>query len=355
MNITLEGIVISIATIPVAIAFIVLVNHLQSNRNKAMIFFAFAWGTICVTNILAAIGYSQQIMLLIKIRDVLYIPLCVSLLIGIDFTERERIDFKKLLVLGILSTILVFNLLEPEELIYDVLYNQPTLSHNGNIVYSLSILTAYGGLIYLGFAVNLYRNSPKKLKRFARLNLFGAISFAIMAPLVTILRLTTIIPGIAEVFIGIGALCNAIAFSKEPKLVFILPFKVTRLIVINTNSGTAVYNHFWIKNDQEIDANLVTGLFQGISTLANETLNKGNVREIYLERAVLIVSPNKEKSLATILEVSNPSQSLRKSINLFMNEFTEKFQEVIGKNEDVTFDSNAGALIQECFPYVPEY
>ena len=219
MYITMEGLVITIATIPVAIAFILLVNHVRANRNKALIFFAFSWGILCINNILAAIGYSQQIVRLIQIRDILFIVLCISLLVGIDYTQNERIDFKKLFVLGVLSTILVFNLLEPDAFIYTVMENgDPSLSHNGNIVYSLSILTAFGGIVYLFLAIRLYRNSPIKLKSYALLNLLGAFSFAIMAPLVTITRISAIIPGIAEVFIGIGALLNAIAFSKEPKL-----------------------------------------------------------------------------------------------------------------------------------------
>jgi len=357
MFLTFEGTIILLTGIPVFFAFLLLFKHSISNRqNKSTIFFTAVWFIALIMNTLAAIRYSTQNILILQIRIVLFIPMGISLIIAVDYSEQEKMDFKKMLLICILGTIAILSNMDSNAFQLITMPNgDPSVAHSGLLRYSIVAFSFYVGLIYLIFAIKLYRNSPVKLKKYALINLLGAISFGIISALVTISGLTMIIPGIAEFFVGFGTLLNAIAFSKEPKLAYILPFKVNRLIVINTISGTALFNHYWNKKGKEVEANLITGLFQGISVLANETLEKGNVREIYLEKAILIVQPNKNKTLASILEVSNPSQSLRNAIILFTNEFSSKFQDAIDQNLEISEDPNAQALIEVCFPYIPEY
>ncbi len=85
-------------------------------------------------------------------------------------------------------------------------------------------------------------------------------------------------------------------FAKKPKLGYVLPFKALRLTIINTESGIAIFTHDWTKDESLVDNVLFSGMMQGISGILNESLKKGNIKEIILDKANLLIEHSARES-----------------------------------------------------------
>ena len=64
----------------------------------------------------------------------------------------------------------------------------------------------------------MYINSPQKIKKYAMLNLIGAIIFGIIPTIVMAKRFTLVIPGCGFIAASLGAIISTVAFAIQPKL-----------------------------------------------------------------------------------------------------------------------------------------
>ena len=80
--------------------------------------------------------------------------------------------------------------------------------------------------------------------------------------------------------------------------------------------------------DNLIDHDLFSGMFQGISLILNEAVGKGNVREIVLDEGILLIKRSKKHPVACVLIVSKSSKSLRQALNAFSEKFFKEFAEL---------------------------
>ena len=80
----------------------------------------------------------------------------------------------------------------------------------------------------------------------------------------------------------------AYIFKKQPKLAYVLPFRASRLTILDSVRGICIFNHIWDKTSK-VDDDLFGGMMQGISGILKETVHRGNIRQIELEQAILLV------------------------------------------------------------------
>jgi hypothetical protein len=100
-----------------------------------------------------------------------------------------------------------------------------------------------------------------------------------------------------------------IAFARQPKLAYVLPFKAYRLTVLDTGGGTPIYNHTWQPSKEQVDETLFSGMLQGVSVILKESLNQGNVREISMDEGIMILQRSLAKNIACVLVASKSSCS----------------------------------------------
>ena len=105
-------------------------------------------------------------------------------------------------------------------------------------------------------------------------------------------------------------------FVKQPKLAYILPFKAVRLTVIETNGGIPLFTHAW-SSEGLIDDSLFTGMLHATSQFMDESLKRGNVHEVHLEKAILLIQSSEKYPISSILLVTKSSRSLRHALNKF--------------------------------------
>ena len=111
----------------------------------------------------------------------------------------------------------------------------------------------------------------------------------------------------------------------------------------------------WDKTSSGIDNDLFGGMLQGISGILQETVNRGRVRQIELEHAILLIYSIEKYPLAFVLL----SNEFNKALRLALKQFAEKFfLEFADKFDDLSYTTqfeSASKLVEETFPFIPEY
>ncbi|MFX0102498.1 MAG: hypothetical protein ACFFCS_23225 [Candidatus Hodarchaeota archaeon] len=280
-----------------------------------------------------------------------------------DSISREAIDIKKIALFCVVSTLLVVFLL----LIYvfNIIYVPST--PEDNIFYQV-LYTAWAFLYWLNqvigltmimyWAIKVHVSSPSSLKRYSRLSLIGSIVF-FLVPLEMVvenLGITyTFYLGVDFLEIGIGTLFIAISFIKEPKLAFVLPFKVLRLSIFETEGGIMLYTHTWVEDEELVNEELFSSMVQGIRVILKEGVKRGNVRDIHLENATLILQHSEKHPIACVLITTRSSRSLRDALDTFMNRFIDEHSEKFSALWETEAFKGTSKIVEECFPFVPKY
>ena len=130
---------------------------------------------------------------------------------------------------------------------------------------------------------------PKNLRYGARLGLLSGIILAVLWPIGLGLGLHFTLPGLWLLLLSIGIIPIAVAFITQPKLAYVLSFRVLRLIVFETKGSIPLFSHVWGSQHELTDEVLFSGMLLGITMILDESVQKGAVREIVLENGVLVL------------------------------------------------------------------
>jgi len=97
-------------------------------------------------------------------------------------------------------------------------------------------------------------------------------------------------------------------------------------------------------------------MLTGISGILQESLNRGNIREIHLEEAILILKTTDQFPIVLVLVTSNSSRILLEALEMFTKRFISEYSQHLDSSivNRVVFQQ-ASQLVNECFPFIPEY
>lgn len=275
-----------------------------------------------------------------------------------DLISREHVDDRKLAVIYVTGTA------------FAVLYLTWTAATNwvtgldlGNVlfvvvelgwtgVYALILLITCTLIWY--WTIKLFRHAPPNLRGRASVALAGGSLIGALPWVGLVSTFVQDIPASDLVLASSGILLIGVAFALEPKLAFVLPFRALRLAVVETKAGIPLFAHSWRSKEAMIDDDLFSGMLQGISSFVQESLGAGNLREIQLDQAVLLLHRG-ERNVTFVLVVTQTSKALREALRLFAAKFFAEFADKLDKPNKVSQFKPASKLVEECFPFVPEY
>jgi hypothetical protein len=158
--------------------------------------------------------------------------------------------------------------------------------------------------------------------------------------------------GINELSFAIGMLLITGTLQYQPGMLFILPYKTSRLGVFN-EKGAPLFSHKWISRDDDPTSEIVfTEMKEGVSTILTTALKQTNVREVHLDKAILIIE--RYKSFSFVLLTAKSSKSLTTALGTFSVKFVTKFEELLAKSVfiDPKDHETASAIVAECFPFL---
>jgi hypothetical protein len=273
-----------------------------------------------------------------------------------DTITRDSFDPKKLVYVTLLSVYYVALVLTSDPLMgdYDIIQGlKPKISrYDIDGALFLLLVISFNTLFY--YMLRVHQKAPKVLRKYTRLLFWGAFIITMLGSIL-FAAFSRIVPGMFFITFAIGSVLISIAFYKQPRLAFFLPFKALRLIVVNTESGISLYTYNWLKEeDAEVDKNLISGMVQGISLILKKSLKRGNVREISLDEGIMIIHRNEEYDIACVLISSKSSRALREGLGKFAERFYNKFSEVFKESWSTSKFEDATLIINDCFSFIPK-
>ena len=296
--------------------------------------------------------YSIPIMALAIIPQLIAVP-CI--IIFIELVRKEHVNPTKISILVIIEATVFYVtfFLNPADN-WNIIPGYGV--HNKGILrISQIIFIFYYAFLYYIWSFQTWRKAPSSLKRLTNLFFFGSTLFSVVTAIMYVLgTFIRSFNSIAFIIHSVGAITNIIAILKDPRIIYILPFKAYRILVVDTNASIALYKYDWAKVGK-LEETMFSMMLQAIGNVLDDILKKGEVQEIQMDRAVLLIHHDNTYSIASILIASKSSKSLRYGLKRFNEKFVNVFQtQLDGERKVGTFEETR-ALVDNVFDYVPSY
>ena len=284
------------------------------------------------------------------ITGFILIPLTLSLVIGVRYSTSESFYSHGFIVVVGLSVLFLYLGFQPNAVIIQIQEGNIWLLWTGLFSSIGMILTAITEVYMFYWGIKTLKNAPFLIKKEAYLFFLGIFFGSVVAFVFYVLYLIEpfYILG-SNISLLIGLIIITISVMIEPKLLYILPFTVYR-IVVKDREGYPLFDHDWSKS--EISENLFTGFINAIQLMSEEIMNIGGLLDIQLKDGILIL--HESENITVGLITSKSSKLLSSSVTNFTRDFENKFEKVLkeGKKDMVEYES-AHELIEKHFSNFP--
>ena len=278
------------------------------------------------------------------------IPLTLSLVIGITYITKESYYSHGFITVVGLSVLLIYLGFQPNAVDIQIQGGYIRLPWMGLFNVVGMILTAISEIYMLYWDIKTLRNAPFLIKKEAYLFFFGIFIASVVAMVFYILYLIDPFYILLSNFaLLIGLIIITLSALIEPKLLYILPFTVYR-IVVKDREGYPLFDHDWSKS--EISENIFTGFINAIQLMSEEIMNIGGLLDIQLKEGILIL--HESENITVGLITSKSSKLLRSSVANFTHDFEKKFEKNLKEgNKDMREYESAQELIEKYFSNFP--
>jgi hypothetical protein len=334
------------------IGFLLSFLYGRERNNRLVYLFSVNWlfqACFWILDATAHFTYSTMLMSIAIIPQLIGVP---CLFIFIDLIKKERVSSVKLSILILLEIPLAILSFLPGGM-------QVIPGYGVHSVGSLRILQIlflfYYVLTFFSWSYLTWKRAPKELKKLVNLLLFGSILFSFVTTFMyTLGGFIKIFNSIGFITHSIGALLTIITIWKDPKIIYILPFKAYRILVVDTNAGTGLFKHDWAEL-KAVDENIFSMVLQAVGSILDEVLRKGEIKEIKMDQAILLVQHTQNSPVASVLVTSKSSTSLKLGLKKFNREFIDTYQNQFDELYEVSRFKDAKKIVDHIFDFVPEY
>ena len=277
------------------------------------------------------------------------------MIIFIELVRKEHVNPIKISILAIIEAIVFYItfFMNPSDN-WDIIPGYGV--HNKGILrVSQIIFIFYYVTLYYIWSFQTWRKSPDSLKRLTTFLFIGSTLFTVVTALMYALGSTIrIFNPIAFIVHSVGAIINIIVILKDPRIIYILPFKAYRILVVNTHESVALFKYDWAKVGK-LEEDMFSMMLQAIGNILDDILKKGQVQEIQMDKAVLLIHHNKTYSIASVLIASKSTKSLRYALKRFNEEFVESFQSSLTGDKIIINLAGTREIVEKVFDFVPIY
>jgi len=350
------GVIITfVPLIPSSIASVLTLIQYYKDKYSHLIYLSGIW--ICLTIWIFFQGISD-LLLSIPLHIIGFYSLIAVIYFAnlyVDSITRDSIDVLKMIIVTISSSSIMILSFLPNAVIIKRDASTLFMTFNGNFRYAALIqvflfvlITTYGNLKVL-------LHTPKHLKFYSCLNLFGTYLYGIQPLWIQFTHLEDYFPGATNGSMAIGTLLISIVIIQHPKLAYIIPLKVYRILIMDTKSGLILYKHDWNELKATSSENILSGMLQAVNKMFDQTINKGNICDIKFDEAILTYEKSKKMSIACVIISNKISRILRTSFKDFAEEV---FNDYENTNENSALKKNCEKceiILEKHFPFVPNF
>jgi hypothetical protein len=320
-------------------------------RVKPLLFFGIFLFFMALYFFIEALSFLLMDLFLARIYSILIFPATIFLIIGIDYETKETINIGKISLTCSLGFIGVYLAFQPNSVQTTIEGGYPTIIWIGDFEIIAILMVLLPLLLALQWGLSIWIHSPKKMRKKANVFFLGII---LMSPITFILYLLTVVSPIfvifADISLCIGMMITIYIMIKDPKILYILPFRAYSIVVIHGSAGFPLFYHNW--SEPVIDQDLFTCVLSATERMTTEVLMRGGVNSVNLEQGVLILE--KRKYITVGLLASKVSKFLRDCLSDFAEQFEKRFAtELTQAPNELHHFTAAIELIDKTFAYIP--
>jgi hypothetical protein len=343
----LLGIVVTIilTLIPLIIATGGTLKQYIINQYPHLLYLTGFWVSMTIWALLKILSYLFNSDLLHFLHIYALIPMGYCAILYNDSISCASIHFFKLFLMTITSTALIIFSFS-DAIVTDDIPKFVGKFRDAALTQMTLICAIF---IYGSLKILIY--TPKNLKLYSLLNLLG--TFLIAGPPLFYQYKNFELSILASLSLLAGILINGVIFFKEPTLAFLIPFKTYRIIIQRTNSGIILFKHDWNELEAQDSENIFAAFISAISSCFDQTINKGNVREIKFEEALITFKASKQVPLACILISSSSSITLSSSFNKFANDVFKDYVNIEKDAHSMNKYDKGTELLEKYFRFIP--
>jgi len=293
-------------------------------------------------------------VLLNKISVMFLFPASILVIIGITNIMKDSFFSLSLVAVLSLGPLLFYLIYQPNMIQISISNGYRTLIWVGlfQVITYILMFIYFFSVLYWGFKTWL--NAPFLIKKEAAFLFFGLIIVFVMNIFISItvflfpnFHVWSVVIG--DIIAVLGAVVFIISIIREPKLLYILPFTVNRILV-KDKDGFPLFDHDWSRT--EVSELMFTGFINTIQVMSEEVIKKGGLVDIILKEGILILY---NSELITVgLVASKSSKMLRDSLVNFSIDFQKMFERELKKSvRDISVYKSAYELIQKYFSNFP--
>ena len=318
---------------------------------KPIMYYGLVWIFMALYFLIEAISFLLLNFFLVRIYSLLIFPATIFQVMALDYSLSERLGTYKMSLTFGLGFILIFLAFQPDSLRIIIESGYPTIVWPFIFeLFSIMMLCYLASLTYI-WALHIWLNLPAKLKKKSYLIIIG---FTLISPVNLAIYLLIFIDPffviIADIVGIIGGILVVYIMIKEPKILFVLPFKSYGLVVIHRTANYPLFSYFWA--DPVIDQDLFTCIIGAAEKMSVEVLLKGGITSINLEEGVLLLE--KGELFIVGLLASRSSRYLCDCLKEFSRRFASKFETNLIETPTYTAAfKSAQDIIDNVFSYIP--
>jgi hypothetical protein len=354
LNWTIEVVTTFIASMMGLIAVGILVYRYRKKHERHVLWFMLSMLCETIYIFTEGLAYLLLSLPLFLHHAWAFVVFGYTSLLGLDCISGDTVDAFKMSIWTGLVAAAIYLAFQPGSIVYTTFPNgDRTIATAGLYRSFLPFLIIFPAFTLLYYMVKIHKFTPRNLQKYSAISLVAGIFTSIIPIVIFATDISLIVPGIYMISLMVGALLLAIAFTWQPRLAFILPFKAIRIMAMEKESGIPLFTHDWVAEGKIADEMLFSGMLTGISAMIAGTVQSGDVQEIKFASGVLLLYRNPNYSIVFVLVASQPSATLRRALNGFSDAFCAKFSKYLGNIINVGSFGEAHDLVEEWFVFVP--
>ena len=356
MDLNITPVVVVELVVGVVLLIIVINSYRIPKTKKIVSLFYFRLSFLfgAIQFFVSGLSFLFMNILLNELSAIIIFISTVFLIVGINHSMKDSffsVGFTLLLCLG---TLLCYLALQFDMVELSTSGGYQTIGWSG--LFGIIVYTAgFAWAIYFFYwGLKTWLSAPFLIKKEASIAFFGVSIPILIATLTSSFEL--LFPEFGIWLIIVSDLLGATAllvflFSivREPKLLYILPFTINRILV-KDKEGYPLFDHDW--SESEISDLAFTGFINAVQLMSEEVINYGGLVDINLEKGILIL--RESESITVGLLASKSSKMLRNILINFTSDFEQQFERELKKsNRDMVAYEAAYLLIDKYFSNFP--
>ncbi len=313
------GIIFS--SIPSLVSGALLLYKYRAVQSRNLLVLSIVWFCLGFNNLFVSLAIFINSPELFKARTVFLVIMAVSLQVGYDLITNDKINNLRFVILLFITSGL-----------YVVVLNTSLVEYNSGVLVFFGISRLF--LVLIGFYLSLlilllsfhFIRKSKKNNRFPTIIFFIGALFLGPITILSYWMDLHLLYFREELFASIGIILITTAIYYFPVLMFMLPYELRKLYVIDQVSSKVIYSFSWedsvnIKQHEKF----VVDVLSATSEMYNNLFHTGLFSEIKFENGSVMFNTKHSETLAFVLLVNRYSKYISNELDKFAKDFIDTF------------------------------